>query len=145
MNIRCITQTVIVLFICSPNLFAQDKICNTWLTEEGTSKVRIFLASDGKYYGQIEWLKDTLYKGKPLIDTENPDLNKRGKPWLGLKILSGLTKKSSTEYISGKIYDPTKGNYYGCKMTVQGANLVLKGYVLGLPFLGRSTTWSLSE
>ncbi len=145
MNISCIKQTVIILLFSSQQLFAQDKICNIWLTEEGSSKVRIFLATDGKYYGKIEWLRDTLYKGKPLIDTENPDKTKRDKPWLGLRILSGLTKKTPLEYIGGKIYDPTKGNFYGCKMTVEGDKLILKGYILGLPFLGRITTWSLSE
>ncbi len=145
MNVNCIKQTVFILLLCSQKVSAQDNICNTWLTEEGTSKVRIFLATDGKYYGQIEWLKDTLYKGRPLIDTENPDKSKRGKPWLGLRILSGLTKKSKSEYVGGKIYDPTKGNYYSCKMTIENTKLVLRGYVLGLPFLGKSTTWSLSE
>ena len=125
--------------------FSQDPICRTWLTEEGTSKVKIFLANDGKYYGKIVWLRDSLYNGKPMLDSENPDKTKRNYSWHGLQIITGLVKKSFTEYINGKIYDPTKGNYYNCQMTIENKKLVLRGYILGLTFLGRTTTWSLVE
>lgn len=125
---------------------AQDKICRTWYTDGGTSAVQIYASADGKYYGKIVWLRDGIVNGKPLLDAQNPDATKRSNPWLGMQIITGLTKKTNTEYVSGKIYDPTKGNYYHCKMTVVGENkLELRGYILGIPFLGRTTTWTLKE
>ena len=121
---------------------AQDKFCKTWYTHERTSKVQLFLATDGKYYGKIVWLRDSIVNGKRPVDTENPDPSKRNVPWIGLQIITGLQKKSETELVGGKIYDPTKGNYYSCKMTLQAnGNLDLHGYILGMPFLGRSTLW----
>ena len=122
---------------------AQDQICHTWYTEGNTSTVTIYAGADGKYYGKISWLRDGYKDGKPLMNINDPDESKRNLPWLGLQIITGLTKKSETEWVGGKIYDPSKGNFYSCKMTVQGNKLLLHGYILGIPFLGRTTTWTL--
>lgn len=126
---------------------AQDKFCKVWYTEEGGSKVQIYLAANGVYQGKIVWLRDGIVNGKPLIDKKNPDHTKRNAPWLGLQIINGLVKKSETEIINGKIYDPSHGNYYNCKMTLRenGKKLELRGYILGMSFLGRTTTWYLAE
>jgi uncharacterized protein (DUF2147 family) len=62
-----------------------------------------------------------------------------------LVIITSLVKKSDTEIVDGKIYDPTKGFYYSCKMTIVDGKLELRGYILGMPFLGRTTTWYLAE
>lgn len=122
---------------------AQDLLCHTWYTEGNTSCVQLYAGADGKYYGKIVWLRDGYKDGKPLLNTNDPDPAKRNLPWLGLQIITGLTKKSENEWVGGKIYDPTKGNFYSCKMTVNGNKLILHGYILGIPFLGRSTTWTL--
>lgn len=135
----------VVLFFWTTVTQAQDKFCKVWYTQEGASKVQIYLGDDGKYYGKIVWLRDGFVNGKPLIDNKNPDESKRTQPWLGLQIISGLVKKSETEIVNGKIYDPTKGNYYSCKMTIVDNKLELRGYILGMPFLGRTTTWHLAE
>ena len=140
--IFCIT----VMLFAARWMQAQDKFSKVWYTDGRTSKVQIFLAADGKYYGKIIWLRDGIVNGKPLLDKKNPDPAKRNKPWLELQIISGLIKKSETEIVSGKIYDPTHGNYYSCKMTIkEGNKLELRGYILGIPFLGKTTTWYLDE
>ena len=136
---------LLVLFFTAIKSQAQDKFCRTWYTHDRLSKVRMFLGTDGKYHGKIVWMKDGFKDGKPLLDTENPDKTKRNQPWLGLQIVRGLEKKSETEFVSGKVYDPTKGNYYSCKMTIKGENLELRGYILGMSFLGRTTVWYLAE
>ncbi len=138
--------SIVALLFFSNFVFAQDRICHTWYTDGRTSQVQIYKGTDGKYYGKIVWLRDGIVNGKPLLDKHNPDETKRSHPWLGLQIITGLVKKSATEYITGKIYDPTKGNYYNCKMTViDGNKLELRGYILGIPFLGRTTTWYLKD
>jgi uncharacterized protein (DUF2147 family) len=137
---------IAVMFIAllfAGTLHAQDQICHTWYTEGGESTVEIYAGADGKYYGKITWIKEGFKNGKPLMNSYDPDESKRNLPVLGLQIISGLNKKSATEWVGGKIYDPSKGNFYSCKMTVQGNKLLLHGYILGIPFLGRTTTWTL--
>lgn len=131
--------------ISAGNLNAQDRFCRTWYTQEHESKVRIYLAADGKYYGKIVWMRDSLVNGMRPLDKKNPDESKRSQTLMGLQIIAGLTVKSETEIVNGKIYDPTRGNYYSCKMTLVGNKLELRGYILGMPFLGRTTTWYLAE
>jgi len=137
----------ILLLISTFNIAkAQDKFCRVWYTGERLSKVQMYKGTDGKYHGKLVWMKDGFKDGKPLIDTKNPDKSRRDKPWLGLQIVFGLEKISETEFVNGKVYDPSKGNYYNCKITVMPNNtLDLRGYILGLQFLGRTTTWWLAE
>lgn len=134
---------VIAVLFMGP-LYAQDLICHTWYTEGYASAVEIYKGADGKYYGRITWIRDDRDRnGKPQININDPDPDRRKLPWLGLQIVSGLTKKTDNEWVGGKIYDPSKGNFYSCKMTVNGNKLFLRGYILGIPFLGRTTTWTL--
>jgi len=57
-----------------------------WLTEEETSHVKLFEATNGKYYGKIVWLKDEPDK----LDENNPNESKRIVPLLNLLILKGF-------------------------------------------------------
>jgi uncharacterized protein (DUF2147 family) len=41
----------------------------------------------------------------------------------------------------GKIYDPKNGKTYSCKMTLEGNELKVRGYV-GFSLLGRTTVWT---
>lgn len=125
---------------------AQDQFCKVWYTQDRDSKVQLFLAADGTYYGKIVWIKNPTPNGKPLLDVKNPDESKRKQTYLGLQMISGLQKKSATELVSGKVYDPTHGNYYSCKMSIkEPGKLELRGYIMGMPFLGRTVTWFLAE
>ncbi len=95
---------------------------------------------------KIVWLKDSVENGKPKTDKENPDEAKRNKPLMGMQFLSGLEKKSETEFVNGKIYDPKNGKTYDCKITIKDdKNVDLRGYVMGMPFLGRTSNWTLVE
>lgn len=126
---------------------AQNKLTKIWYNQEKTSKVRVFLATDGKYYGKIVWLEEPTEKnGKPKTDIENPNEDKRSKPLMDLQILAGLEKKSETEYVNGTIYDPKNGKTYGCKMTIKDDNTVdLRGHIIGMPLLGRTSKWTLAD
>jgi len=102
-----------ILVIAIPQTFAQaDRVVGYWLTGEGDSQVRIFKATNGKYYGQLSSFE---YDAK------------------------------DKEWQNGSIYDPKSGKTYDCYMWFEGNNyntLYIKGFVMGIRFLGRETQWT---
>lgn len=141
--------TVVFLTLFSIPVFAQkDPIEKIWLTQEKSSKVQIFKATDGKYYGKIVWLK-TPYdaKGKPRTDIHNSNESQHHQPLLNLIMLKGFSKTTDTENIfeGGTIYDPNNGKTYCGKLTLKGAKIHMRGFLCSFSFLGRTTTWTLSE
>ena len=67
--------------------------------------------------------------------------SRRGKPVVGMEILSGL-KKDGEAYTGGQILDPDDGEIYKAEMKLidQGSKLDLRAYI-GIPLLGRTQTW----
>jgi len=117
-----------------------DEICGYWLTEKGDSQVQVFKASNGKYYGKVAWME----KNKDTTDTKNPNVKLRTKKVLGLQILNNAVyNPKSKTWETGTIYDPESGNTYDCYLWFdKDRNLLkLKGYVLGIKFLGRESLW----
>ena len=134
-----------LLFLFSLQIAAQaDKVLGFWLTDEGESQIEIFKKSNGKYYGKIVWLEEPYENGKPKVDDDNPDESLRNRPILGLELLKGFNYDSEDkEWENGTIYDPESGKTYDCYMWFEGNNnLKIKGYVMGMRFLGRKTTWT---
>jgi uncharacterized protein (DUF2147 family) len=134
-----------LIFLFSLQVSAQaDRIIGFWLTDEGESQIEIFKKSNGKYYGKIVWLEEPYENGKPKVDDDNPDENLRNRPILGLELLKGFTYDAEDkEWENGTIYDPESGKTYDCYMWFEGYNnLKIKGYVMGMRFLGRKTTWT---
>jgi uncharacterized protein (DUF2147 family) len=138
-----------VLFIAFSfqSLVAQDRLTKIWYNEEKDGKIRVFKATDGKFYGKIVWLKEpTESNGEPKKDKENPDPKLKSRPVMEMQLLSGLEKKSETEYINGRIYDPKNGKTYGCKITIiNDKQLNLRGFIIGFPLLGRTSKWTLAD
>jgi uncharacterized protein (DUF2147 family) len=130
-----------LLFMCYTGVNAQEsKILGTWLSEEGTSHIRVFKATNGKYYGKIVWLRDEPDK----LDINNPDESKRSVPLLDLVILKAFTfDQEKKQWNNGSIYDPKNGKTYSCFMWFGDSNdlLFIKGYILGMKFIGRETQW----
>lgn len=128
--------------------FAQnDPIERIWMSAEKTSKIEIYKAVDGNFYGKVIWLKEpNNKKGKPKLDEQNKDEKQRNQPIMGLLIIKKF-KKSATanEYDEGTVYDPNNGKTYCAKLTLKGKELKLHGFICGYTWLGRSTTWSLVE
>jgi uncharacterized protein (DUF2147 family) len=137
------------LFLASFYLTAQaDKVVGVWLTEKGTSQVEIYKGSDGKYYGKISWLEEPNENGKPKVDSDNPDPALQKRPILGLPLLQGFEyDKKDKEWVNGSIYDPDNGKTYDCYMWFEDDESVLqiKGFVMGMRFLGRTTTWKREQ
>lgn len=128
---------------------AADKIAGTYSTyndETGleNSRVQLFKATNGKYYGKIVWLREPNENGKPKVDDQNPDKALQNKPLLGLQLLKGFVfDEKAGEWKDGTIYDPESGKTYNCFMKFDGdKHLKIRGFIgkawMGL---GRTTTW----
>jgi hypothetical protein len=92
----------------------------------------------------LVWLKDPLdANGAPVRDIHNPDLGLRGRPVLGLTIVSSLAPtRRSNLWDRGSVYDPQSGNTYRARVTLTDPQtLELRGYV-GTPLFGRTSTWT---
>jgi uncharacterized protein (DUF2147 family) len=128
--------------LCS---FAQaDPIEHMWYNQEKVVKILIYKGNDQKFYGKIAWMREPMRDGKPKTDSHNPDESRRNDAELGLVILKGFKKDGTNEYSDGTIYDPRNGKTYSCKMTLEGNELNVRGYV-GFSMLGRSTKWTKAD
>jgi uncharacterized protein (DUF2147 family) len=140
MKKNLLTLAMLVLSTCF--IYGQtDKVLGIWLTEKKGSQVKIFKATDGKYYGKVEWLDDD----KERLDTNNPDENLKTKKVWGLLILRGFTyNENKKQWEDGSIYDPDNGKTYDSYMWFEGDDnqLHIKGYVMGMKFVGRQTLWA---
>ncbi len=134
----------VFLLVFSASSYAQDAIERTWYNHEKTGKVKIFKATDGKYYGKLVWLKVPEENGKARVDKNNPDAAHRNDPLMGMQLLKGFTKEDDRHLSGGTIYDPKNGKTYSCKITRNGNSLDVRGYV-GISLIGRTTTWTLAE
>lgn len=114
-----------------------------WYAEGGAAQVEIRACGD-PLCGRIVWLRSPLDEtGCELRDRSNDDASLRDRPLLGLEILQGLKPADAggKVWTDGTIYDPTSGKTYTCTLRVEGDNqLNLRGYV-GIPLLGRTTSW----
>lgn len=122
-----------------------DKVKGYWITEKGTSQVWIYKAKNGDYYGKIVWLEEPNEDGAPKKDKENPDDDLKDRPLLDLLLLRGFEyDNDDMEWENGTIYDPESGKTYDCYMWFEDGdynNLKIKGFVMGMRFIGRETTW----
>ncbi|MFB0497122.1 uncharacterized protein (DUF2147 family) [Mucilaginibacter sp. OAE612] len=142
------TRFVLILLTIvavSINAKAQtDKIEGLWYNDVKTAKIQISKESNGKFYGKVVWLKESLKDGKPKVDEMNSDEKLRSRPRLGLPVLADFVKDGDNKYSGGTIYDPNNGKTYSCKMTYKGKTLDIRGYI-GISLFGRTTTWSRAE
>ncbi len=133
---------MICLVFASVVIYGQaDKIVGIWVPAKGTSQVRIYKETNGKYYGRVEWKKED----KDELDVNNPDERLRKNKILGMTILKDFTYNSSKkQWENGTVYDPDNGKTYDCYMWFEDDDnkMILKGYVLGMKFIGRSEEWT---
>ncbi len=126
---------------------AQDanKIVGFWLTQEGDSQVKIFKATNGKYYGKIVWLDEPFEDdGTPKIDDKNPDEKLQSRPIMDLLLLNSFEyDKKDDEWDNGTIYDPKSGNTYKSYIWFEDDPdmLHVKGYI-GVSIIGRKVEWT---
>lgn len=112
-----------------------------WYAEGGAAQVEITRCGQ-ELCGHVVWLRSPFDEdGCDQRDRFNPVPALRDRPIVGLLILSGLAAIDDRTWSGGAIYDPTRGSTYRCMLQLEGENrLHLRGYI-GVPLLGRTTTW----
>ena len=114
----------------------------TWLTEDGKATVRV-ADCGGALCGTIVALKEPNdpQTGGPKVDKHNADAGKRGRPIVGVQIVTGL-KPDGTNKWSGHIYNPEDGKTYAASVTLQNANTIkVRGCILG-GIICKTNTWT---
>jgi uncharacterized protein (DUF2147 family) len=141
-NARLLLLLLLGLFPSLPATAAPDQLCGLWLNQEQDARLQIYQKHE-TFEAKIVWLKEPNADGKPKVDRNNPDPALRSRPTLGLVILHDLRKSDDPNlYKGGRIYDPKNGKTYDCRVTYEDDKLALRGFVLGMPFLGRTATWT---
>ena len=90
------------------------------------------------------WMKEPNDKnGNAKLDKQNPDENLRSRKRLGLKIMQDFVFKGNNVWEDGRIYKPSNGKTYGGTATLVDQNtLELEGYLISIPFIGKTSTWT---
>lgn len=114
-----------------------------WYAEGGAAQVEIVACGEA-LCGRVVSLRSPFDEnGCVLRDRSNPDPRQRAREVIGLDILSGLRPAPDVpgSWVGGLVYDPASGKTYRCQLTMLGNDrLQLRGYV-GIPLIGRTTTW----
>jgi len=137
------------LALMSPASFAQntqtEPIVGNWKTiddktNQPKSIIRIELV-DQKLQGTVVKIF-TAPGDRPDPVCEQCKDHRKDKPVIGMTIMSGLKKTSSTLWEGGEILDPNNGSIYKVKLNLDAEAKVLsvRGYV-GVPMVGRTQTW----
>jgi uncharacterized protein (DUF2147 family) len=110
-----------------------------WSTPEGKSRVQISACGDA-LCGRILSLKEPNGPdGKPKLDSKNQNAGQRGRPLVGLSLLSGM--KPNGDQWQGSIYNPEDGKTYKAKMALDGDNrLNVSGCVAAI--LCKTQNWT---
>lgn len=118
----------------------KEKVLGTWYTPEKEAKMNFYL-NDGKLFGKI-----ISAKKSEALDIENPDPALRDRKIVGLDLFQGFEWDSDdAEWENGKVYDPKSGKTYDCVVTIDENNedqLNIRGYIMGMRWLGRSETFT---
>jgi len=147
-----VMQKLFLLFLLiSTSFFAKaqkEPVERIWYNQEKTSKIQVYKATDGLFYGKIVWLAEPKdASGNPKTDVKNPVENKKKAPLQNLLILKSFKKSADApnQFEGGTVYDPMSGKTYCGKINLAGKELKLKGYICSFSMLGRTSTWTLAE
>ena len=130
-------------FLGPQSSFAEDEgvITGIWKTfddetNQPAALIQITLKG-GLYSGVVKQILDP----SALPTCEKCTDERKGKPVLGMEILTGL-KNNGDHYSSGRILDPDDGEIYHAEATLKdrGNKLDVREYI-GIPLLGRTQTW----
>ncbi len=112
-----------------------------WRTPEGKSHVKIYVCARNTVCGEIVELKEPLNEdGSAKLDRHNEDQALRGRPIVGIQLVTGMKRKGNGVWSGGHIYNPEDGKTYKSNMReLDSDTLKVKGCVL---FLCKSQQWT---
>lgn len=99
-----------------------------WIMENGKVTVRIAPCGPNLCGTIIGLAKPLNKQGLPKVDKENPNASLRGRPVIGLTILSNMAPKSDNKW-AGTIYNADDGRTYSSYMKLVGDKMKVKGCV----------------
>ena len=108
-------------------------------TGEEKSVVQIWKSKDGLFYGKIMKIFDESKKDN-VCDKCDEDDARYNKKIIGMKIIMKMKKTGANEWSGGTILDPNNGKVYKCKISRDGDNLSMRGFI-GFSLIGRTQTW----
>jgi uncharacterized protein (DUF2147 family) len=122
---------------------AGDPAFGDWLSEARNGKIRIApcAANPAQACGTLFWaVPPADAPPGPLHDAKNPDPALRGRPLLGVLIISDFHKAADGQWEDGKIYEPDSGKTYKSKMAAESdGTLKVSGCVL---IFCKAQTWT---
>lgn len=125
-----IIATALIMPIASFTLYYNpDRIVGTYWSPKKDAKIAIYKRGNS-FFGKSIWIAN------PGKDSHNPNKALQSRDLLGIELLSGFSYEDGT-YTNGTIYDPESGNTYKCKITFEGNNLKVRGYI-GISLFGRT-------
>jgi uncharacterized protein (DUF2147 family) len=94
---------------------------------------------NGEFVGVIE---DVVDRAKRYSICRSCKDDRHDQPVWGLTIIDSV-RRDGADFAGGRILEPDTGRIYSCKLTPLegGKRLDVRGYLLGMTFLGRSQTW----
>lgn len=115
-----------------------------WLTAGGESRVAIAPCED-KLCGEIVWLEEPLMPdGSPKADLLNEDEALRGRPVLGLRILSGFVPDGDGKWTDGQVYSLRAGKSFDAELSLSGPD-TLEVEACAFLFSCRTQAWTRVE
>ena len=139
------TAVVAAIFLLAIPAAAREDIRGVWFDDTGKGAVELRLCGETKQSmcGYIVWLQQPLdRKGRPLVDSLNPEPTRRKQPICGLQVIGRLKPMRSGAWDKGWIYDPKQGKSFDVEIRRQGEDrLKVTGY-LGIKLLSESFVWS---
>jgi uncharacterized protein (DUF2147 family) len=143
---RFVSVVFLMSFFSVTGISAQeaDTVLGVYTVASGKADVEIYKCGTS-YCGKIVWLASPLNsKGIPKVDGENPDVNKKTRPIMGMDMVWGFKYKGNNYYEGGNIYDPEEGKTYSAMMTLKGNKLDMRGYI-GISLIGKTTVWTKKQ
>ena len=114
-----------------------------WVTSDAEAHIKVNPCAD-QLCAQIVWLKNPIDSatGKQPLDKNNPDVEKRKLPIMGLQLFQSM-RPTAANIWKGKIYNPDDGKSYDATVTFEDLKLKVKGCGLG-GLICQTETWTRS-
>lgn len=128
--IRTLSAAAVALALAAVPAHAAAVPEGLWSVSGGKAQVRIAACGGSVCATLVGLAKPNDRQGRPKVDKRNPDPAKRGRPVIGLSLLSGMTPQGAGW--TGRFYNPDDGETYaGSLAPAPDGTLRLKGCVLG--------------